>query len=85
MIDDIINMLQNINDYHTPMGKAGAVIDMVGLVFLSFHVVGLGEFINNVFTPIGVLLTSILIGMKIFFLCASEYRDWEKRKGERVE
>lgn len=80
MIDELLHMIQNINDYHTPLGKAGAVIDVLGVIFLSFHIVGMGELINSIFTPLGVVLTSILVGLKIAFLCIDRYNDWKEKK-----
>ena len=77
----IIQMfLDNVNDYHTPLGKVGFVIDTMLVVFASSHILGVGEFINKVFTPIGVFLTAIFAAIRIIFTCASEYRAWKKRR-----
>lgn len=65
-MNDLINMVQNINDYHTPLGKVGLTLDAIG-VFLSvsFYGLNMGEFINDVCPPIILVLTVISISLKI--------------------
>lgn len=83
MPERIIQMfLDNVNDYHTPLGKTGLVIDMIAVVFTMSHFIGLGKYINEIFTPIGVVLTVVFVSLRIVFTCASEYRSWKKRNNK---
>lgn len=84
MIHEITKMIQNINDYHTPLGKVGLTLDAIGVALsVSFYGLGLGEFVNQIFPPIILVLTTISITTTVVFKCAHEYRGWKKRKLER--
>lgn len=66
MPERIIEMLQNINDFHTTLGKVGFTIDGIGvLLSFGFYAVDIGEFINDVCPPIILVLTVISIALKI--------------------
>lgn len=81
MIDGLTQMIQNINDYHTPLGKVGLTFDGIGvLLSLGFYGLGLGDMVNKILPPVILVLTAISISTSIIFKCASEYRDRQKRK-----
>jgi hypothetical protein len=81
MIHDIIEMVQNINDYHTPLGKIGLTLDGVGVALsVLFYGLGLKDFVNGYFPPIILVLTAISLTTSIFFKISSEYREWKKRR-----
>ena len=81
MIHEITKMIQNINDYHTPLGKVGLTLDAIGVALsVSFYGFGLGELVNQIFPPIILVLTAISITTTVVFKCAHEYREWKKRK-----
>jgi xanthine/uracil permease len=81
MINHVIEMIQNINDYQTTLGKVGLALDGVGIVLsVSFYGLGLGEFVNSIFPPIILVLTALSISTSLAFKIASEYRGWKKRR-----
>lgn len=81
MPERIIAMIQNINDYHTTLGKVGLTLDGVGVMLsLGFYGLGLGEKVNQILPPVILILTAISISTSVIFKCASEYRSWKKRR-----
>lgn len=84
MINEVINMVQNINDYHTPIGKVGLTLDGVGVVLsFLFYGVCFKDTVNDVFPPIILVLTAISITTSVIFKVSSEYREWKKRNGKK--
>jgi hypothetical protein len=84
MIQQIITMVHNINDYHTPLGKVGLTLDGVGVALsVSFYALGLGEFINSVAPPIILALTVLSLSASLFFKVSSEYREWRQRRRDK--
>lgn len=81
MHDKVIMIIQNINDYHTTLGKVGLTLDGVGVMLsLGFYGLGLGDKVNQILPPIILVLTAISITTSVVFKCASEYIAWKKRK-----
>jgi len=84
MINQVITTIQNINDYHTPLGKVGLTLDGVGVALsVSFYALGLGEFINSVAPPIILALTVLSLSASLFFKVCSEYRAWRQRRRDK--
>jgi hypothetical protein len=84
MINQVITTIQNINDYHTPLGKVGLTLDGVGVALsVSFYALGLGEFINSVAPPIILALTVLSLSASLFFKVSSEYRAWRQRRRDK--
>jgi hypothetical protein len=81
MIHDIIEMVQNINDYHTPLGKIGLTLDGVGVALsVLFYGLGLKDFVNEIFPPIILILTAASLFTSVVVKIANEYREWKKRR-----
>jgi p-aminobenzoyl-glutamate transporter AbgT len=84
MIDGITRMIQNINDWNTPLGKVGLTLDGVGVALsVGFYGCGLGNYINEFAPPIILVLTIVSLSTSVAFKISSEYRAWIQRKSER--
>jgi len=81
MIHKALEVIQNINDYQTPLGKIGLTLDGVGVVLsVGFYGLGLGELINSVAPPIILVLTVFSLSLSLIIKVSSEFRAWKKRK-----
>ena len=77
----IIDVIHNINDYQTPIGKIGLAIEGIGVTLsVGFYGLGLGGVINAIAPPIILVLTVLSIAVNLAYRCYSWRKEWMKTR-----
>lgn len=85
MPERIIEMIHRMQLEETTFGKVLMGFDTVGVTLsICFYGLNLGEFINDIFPPVILVLTAVSLLTSIIYKAGFEYRSYKKRRKEKT-